>query len=150
MFLGSHQHAIDEKGRLTLPAKWRTELATGVVITRGLDGCLFIFPQPTFEQMALAVVAQGFESADSRGWSRFIFGEADQVELDKQGRILIPQSLRGEFKLDHEVTVVGLFDRIEVWDPAQYTEMMTRVQSDPNAIAERMRLMIRNVKPAQP
>lgn len=149
MFLGSHQHTIDDKGRLTLPAKWRMDLAAGVVVTRGLDGCLFIFPQQKFEQMALAVAAQGFENADSRGWARFIFGEADQAEIDKQGRILIPLPLRGEFKLDHDVTVVGLFDRIEVWDPAKFKEMMTQVQSDPNAIAERMRLMMHGANAAK-
>ncbi len=146
MFLGSHQHAIDEKGRLTLPAKWRAELASGVVVTRGLDDCLFIFPQPKFEQMAQVIDAQGFESADAREWERYIFGLAEQEDIDKQGRILIPQNLRGQFKLQNEIMVVGLFSRIEVWDPEKYKAMTERIEADPPAMAERMRQMMRAAK----
>jgi MraZ protein len=143
LFLGSHQHSIDEKGRLTLPSKWRAELAGGVVVTRGLDGCLFIFPQAKFEQMAQAIDAQGFESADARDWERYIFGMAEQVDIDKQGRILIPQNLRSHFKLQSDVVVVGLNTRIEVWEPAKYIAMTERVESDPAVVAERMRVMMR-------
>jgi MraZ protein len=146
VFLGSFQHTIDDKGRLTLPAKWREELESGVVVTRGLDDCLFIFPESKFKAMADVVDAQGFENPDARNWERYIFGNAEVVEIDKQGRILISQNLRSQFGLNGEVVVVGLYSRIEVWDPKKHQAMTERITSDPSATAERMRDMIRGSK----
>src|SRR5512135_1328808 len=108
MFFGSHQHTIDDKGRLTLPAKWRSELAGGVVVTRGLDDCLFVFPKEKFEAVARDMDLRGIELADARSWARYFLGMAADAETDKQGRVLIPQNLRDFAKLDGEVMVVGV------------------------------------------
>lgn len=142
MFFGSHHHTIDDKGRLTLPAKWRTELAGGVVVTRGLDNCLFIFPKDKFQAMALEIDAQGIALADARAWARYILGNAADAEPDKQGRVLIPQELREFAGLDGEVTVLGMVSRIEVWNPKQYNEAIERIQADATALAERMGQMM--------
>src|SRR5512142_3285489 len=103
MFFGSHQHTIDDKGRLTLPAKWRSELAGGVVVTRGLDDCLFVFPKPKFEAIAAEIDQQRVELGEVRAWARYFFGEAADAEIDRQGRVLIPQTLREFAQLKGEV-----------------------------------------------
>ncbi len=138
MFFGSFQHSIDDKGRLTLPAKWRSELAGGVVVTRGLDGCLFIFPKDKFEAMALETDAQGIALADARAWSRYLLGHAADVEPDKQGRVLIPQDLRSFAGINGEVVVMGVMSRLEVWNPQRYKEANEHLEADANAVAERM------------
>jgi MraZ protein len=138
MFFGSHQHTIDDKGRLTLPAKWRSELAGGVVVTRGLDDCLFIFPKAKFESVAAEIDRQGMERADARAWARYFLGMAVDAETDKQGRILIPQNLRDYAKLDGEVVVSGVVSRIEVWNPERHAAANAKIESDVNAVAERM------------
>ncbi len=142
MFFGSHRHTIDDKGRLTLPAKWRSELAGGVVVTRGLDNCLFIFPTEKFKAMAQEIDGQGITLADARAWARYILGNAADVEPDKQGRVLIPQTLRDFAGLDGEITVLGVMSRIEVWNPQRYTEANNRLEADAPAVAERMGQMM--------
>lgn len=142
MFFGTFQHAIDEKGRLTLPSKWRDYVEAKVVITRGLDDCLFILPESRFIEIAKIVDARGFESADAREWGRYLFANAELVEVDKQGRILVPQPLRTEFGLNGEVTLVGVFSRIELWHPEKYEAMNARVTADPAALAERVRTLL--------
>jgi len=146
VFLGSYQHTIDDKGRLTLPSKWRESLDTNVVVTRGLDDCLFVIPESKFQTMAEAIDAQGFESNDARDWERYLFGMAEIIEIDKQGRILIPQTLRSQFGLNGEVMIVGVYSRIEIWDPKKYQAMTERITSEPSAIAQRMREMMRGEK----
>ncbi len=142
MFFGWHQHTIDDKGRLALPAKWRSELAGGVVVTRGLDNCLFVFPKDKFEAMAQEIDGQGITLADARAWARYILGNAADVEPDKQGRVLIPQNLREFAALDGEVTVLGVMSRIEVWNPQRYKEANDHIEADASAVAERMGQMM--------
>ncbi len=143
MFFGNHQHTIDDKGRLTLPAKWRSDLVGGVVVTRGLDDCLFIFPKTKFEAIAAEIDEQGIELADAREWARYFLGMASDAEVDRQGRILIPQCLREFASLDGDVVVLGLTSRIEVWNPKKYQQANQRVESDGPAIAERMGQVMR-------
>lgn len=145
MFLGSHQHTIDDKGRLTLPAKWRAELVSGVVVTRGLENCLFIFPQNKFEAIAHEIDEAGIELEDARYWARYLAAMAEQVEVDKQGRILIPQNLRDFAHLDGDVMVVGVMSRIEVWSPQAHQENNSKVESDAALVAERMGQMMKRV-----
>ncbi|HEX9077513.1 MAG TPA: division/cell wall cluster transcriptional repressor MraZ [Anaerolineae bacterium] len=138
MFFGSHQHTIDDKGRLTLPAKWRSELAGGVVVTRGLDDCLFIFPKSKFQAIAEEIDRQGIELGDARSWARYFLGMAADAESDKQGRILLPQNLRDFAGLDGEVVVVGVVSRVEVWSPERHKQANAKIESDVSAVAERM------------
>jgi MraZ protein len=116
MFLGEFEHTVDGKGRLTLPAKFRQVLALGVVITRGLDGCLFIFPLNYFETLADRAGRIPLTHAEGRDFMRMLFSSASDLDLDKQGRILLPQSLREFAGLKNDVVVVGVNTRIEVWD----------------------------------
>ena len=143
MFFGEHRHTIDEKSRLTLPAKWREELEAGVFVTRGLEDCLFVFTKAKFEVIAHEIEQQGLESADSRAWARYLAGMAEPADLDKQGRILIPQNLRDYAKLNGEVVIVGAISRIEVWNPERHKENKAAIESNAAAVAERMAQVMR-------
>lgn len=145
MFLGSHEHTIDSKGRLTMPSKWRTELSASVVVTRGLEGCLFVFPQTKFEQIANEIDRQGIQFADSRMWARYIGGKAEPVEVDGQGRILIPQFLREYAGLDGNVVVVGLMSRVEVWSPEKYKAIDDEVESNAAIVSEKMGYLMQRI-----
>ncbi|MBI5651705.1 MAG: division/cell wall cluster transcriptional repressor MraZ [Chloroflexi bacterium] len=138
MFLGSNSHSIDEKGRLTLPAKWRAELASGVVVTRGLDDCLFVFPQIKFEKIATEIDDAGIEMSDARAWARYLAGKAELLEVDKQGRILIPDDLRKFAHLNGQVVVLGVVSRIEIWNPEKFNENNQAIESNASVVAERM------------
>ncbi len=142
MFLGSHEHTIDSKGRLTMPSKWRAELSSNVVVTRGLEGCLFIFPQTKFEEIAKETDRQGMLLPEARAWARYIGGAAEPVEVDGQGRILIPQRLREYASLNGNVVVVGLMSRIEVWSPDKYKAINDQVESNAAAVSQKMGQMM--------
>lgn len=146
MFFGTFQHVVDEKGRLTLPSKWRDYIESKMVVTRGLDDCLFIMTETRFRAIAENVDAQGFESTDAREYGRYLFANAEMLDVDKQGRILVPQNLRTEFGMNGEVVAVGVYSRIELWNPEKYQAMNARVTADPVALAERMRPMLRGPK----
>ena len=115
MFLGEFTHTLDSKGRLILPAKFRSALSEGVVVTRGLDGCLFIFTMADFKGLAERAATIPLTHAEGRDFTRMLFSGASDIELDSHGRILLPQVLRDFAHLDGEVTVVGVNARIEVW-----------------------------------
>ena len=150
MFLGSHEHTIDSKGRLTLPAKWRGDLASGVVVTRGLEQCLFIFPQTKFQEIAGEIDRQGILLPEARAWARYISGESEAAEVDGQGRILISQKLRNYAGLNGNVVVVGLLSRIEVWSPTKYQAINQQVESDAATVSEKMgQLMLGMAAPAK-
>lgn len=144
MFVGTTQNTIDEKGRLTLSAKWRSELASGVVITRGFDKCLFIFPQSKFEAMSQEIEEQGMALADVRAFARHLSAMAEMAEPDKQGRIIIPQNLREFAGLDGEVVVIGVVNRLEVWNPEKYKEVNKKVEADADVVAERYGQIMKN------
>jgi len=144
MFVGTTQNSIDEKGRLTLSAKWRSELASGVVITRGFDKCLFIFPQSKYETMAHEIEEQGMALADVRTFARHLAALAEQAEPDKQGRIIIPQNLREFAGLNGEVVVIGVVNRLEVWNPEKYKEVNKQVEASADAVAERYGQIMKN------
>ena len=116
MFLGEFSHTIDDKGRLTLPSKFRADLGHGVVVTRGVDKCLFVFTLAEFERLADRIGTLPMTQVEAREFSRHFFSGASDVELDKQGRVLIPQNLREYAGLDGDVIVVGINQRIEIWD----------------------------------
>jgi len=145
MFVGTYLHTIDDKGRLTLPAKWRSELAGGVVVTRGMDKCLFILARSKFEGIVNEIDEQGLERSDARGWARHFTGMAADVEPDKQGRIIIPPNLRDFAGLDGDVVVVGVISRIEVWEPKRHHEAEEKIESDVDNVAERMGAMMRGI-----
>jgi MraZ protein len=120
MFLGEYTHSIDEKGRLTVPARFRQLLAQGGYITRGLDGNLVVMLSANFERLMSNLQAQSITNPKVRDLHRVFFGQAEHIEPDGSGRILIPQFLREELKLNGEVKLVGIGPSFEIWLPAQW------------------------------
>ena len=123
--LGTHSYQLDPKGRISLPARFRDALSDGAVLTLGQDGCLFCFPRAEWEERASEVRDLPLSDAESRAYARMFFGKAEAVELDAQGRLLVPQRLRNEVGIRKEAVVVGVFDRMEIWD----REMHERYES---------------------
>ena len=116
MFLGTHLPRLDDKGRLTLPAKFRDALAGGVMVTKGQDHCLFVFPRAEFEQMATKVANASFTNESVRAYQRYLFASTDEQRPDGQGRISIVQELRNYAGLTKECAVIGAVNRLEIWD----------------------------------
>ena len=120
MFLGTHYPRLDDKGRLTLPAKFRDELRGGLMITKGQDHCLYVFPRAEFEQMARKVAEAPFTNDAVRAYQRYLFAGTDEQRPDGQGRVLIAPELRRYAGLTKECVVVGAFTRLEIWDAAAW------------------------------
>src|ERR1700689_4688000 len=116
MFLGTHTPHLDEKGRLFLPAKYRDELSRGLVLTKGQERCLYVFPLPEFDRITEALRAAPVTAKAVRDYSRVFFASASDEVPDKQGRITIPAALRGYAGLDRDCIVIGANTRLEIWD----------------------------------
>ncbi|WP_344473998.1 division/cell wall cluster transcriptional repressor MraZ [Nonomuraea monospora] len=116
MFLGTHQPRLDDKGRLFLPAKYREELAEGLVITKGQERCLYVFPVEEFQRITEALSTAPVTAKAVRDYSRVFFASASDETPDKQGRITIPQSLRQYAGLERDCVVIGANTRLEIWD----------------------------------
>lgn len=115
MFLGTHHPKLDDKGRLTLPAKFRDALAGGLMVTKGQDHCLYVFPRDEFEQMARKVAEAPFTNEAVRAYQRYLFAGTDEQRPDGQGRIAIAPELRRYAGLNKECVVVGAMTRLEIW-----------------------------------
>jgi len=120
MFLGTHTPRLDEKGRLFLPAKYREELAGGVVITKGQERCLYVFPEAEFVRLTEAVKAAPVTAKAVRDYSRVFFASASDEVPDKQGRITVPPALRSYAGLERDCVVIGANTRMEIWDAAAW------------------------------
>jgi MraZ protein len=118
--LGTHSYQLDPKGRISLPARFREAFAEGAVLTLGQDGCLFCFPRAEWEQRSAEVRSSPLSHAEGRAYARMFFGSAEAVELDSQGRLLVPQRLRGDVGIRKEAVVLGVSDRMEIWDRETY------------------------------
>jgi MraZ protein len=114
--LGTHSYQLDPKGRISLPARFREALADGAVLTLGQDGCLFCFPRGEWEARSAEVRAVPLSDSEGRAYARLFFGKAEPVDVDAQGRLLVPQRLRGEVGIGKDVVVLGVSDRMEIWD----------------------------------
>jgi MraZ protein len=130
MFLGEFVHVLDDKGRLTIPAKFRADLDTALVVTRGIDRCLAIFPIPEWEQLAGRVSELPLTDRQARAFRRLLFANASDVSPDNQGRILIPPRLREYANLDGEVVVAGLNTYIELWSPEAWQREREQVEGE--------------------
>ena len=138
MLLGEFKHNLDPKGRMAIPAKFRDKLTAGAIITRGIDNCLFVFANTEWEVLAAKLIALPLAQANSRAFTRLMLAGASDVELDAQGRILIPDYLRKYAGLKKEVVVAGLYNRIEIWDEATWATYKTKTESSSEAIAEQL------------
>lgn len=123
MFLGRFENRLDEKGRLSMPAKFRPRLAEGFVVTRGFENCLTIFPMPEWQSLAENLSRFPVTDQKARSLRRVLFAQAADMELDKQGRMLIPEYLREVAGLSADVIVAGMDGYIEVWDKDRWLEM---------------------------
>jgi MraZ protein len=137
MLLGEYDHTLDDKNRLTLPAKLREQLGEEVVITRGLDGCLFVHSRAAFEVLAARMGTLDPFDRDARRLQRHFYTGSPPVELDKAGRMVIPAKLLEEFKIGREVTVAGVFDHLEIWDRAAWREQRN-AEGSAEDVAERL------------
>lgn len=138
MFIGEYKHSIDEKGRLAIPAKFRSDLSHAAVITRGLDHCLYIFTQGEWEQMAQKIKALPMTQANSRAFQRLMLAGAGEAELDSQGRILVPEYLRTYAGLTKQAVIVGVYNRMEIWDEAAWTSYKAKTEASGDEIAEKL------------
>lgn len=138
MFMGEYNHSIDSKGRLIIPSKLREDLGESFVITKGLDGCLFIYTEKEWENIENKFREMPLTTKDARKFSRFFFAGAAKMETDKQGRILIPNSLREFALLKKDVVLVGVLDRVEIWDKDNWEHNTLVSYEDMDEIAEHM------------
>jgi MraZ protein len=139
MLLGAHEHTIDDKNRLTLPAKFRKTFEDGLVVTRGLDGCLYAFRRPDWDRLVESrLAALDPLSPEGRRLERFFYSGASETELDKQGRVMLPRELIEHAKLGREVVVAGVNDRLEIWDRAAWRKELAEVEGSAEDVAERL------------
>lgn len=138
MLLGEYKHNLDIKGRMAMPAKFRAHLNAGAIITRGLDRSLFVFDIKVWEEFAQKLLALPLTQTNSRAFARLMFSGAGDVAFDAQGRILIPDPLRAYAQLKKEVVVVGVYNRIEIWDAESWKTYRSTTESASNEIAERL------------
>ena len=122
MFLGTHTPRLDQKGRLFLPAKYRDELSGGLVITKGQERCLYVFPTAEFSRITDALRSAPVTAKAVRDYSRVLFASASDESCDKQGRVTVPPNLRRYAGLDRDCVVIGANTRLEIWDAAAWSE----------------------------
>jgi MraZ protein len=139
MLLGEYEHTIDDKNRVTFPAKFRQAFADGVVVARGLDGCLDAYPREQWAtQVEGRIGALDNLNRESREMRRYVFAGAADGELDRQGRLVIPPALLGHARLEREVVVAGVHDHVEIWDRAAWREHLAAVEGSAEHVAERL------------
>jgi MraZ protein len=138
MLIGEYKHTLDPKKRLSLPSKWRKELGSTLIVTRGLDNCLFVYPQAEWEKITDKIGNLPLGSADTRSFNRFFLSGAVEVEVDTVGRILVPDFLKDFAKLETKVVLAGIHDRVEIWDENRWTEYKARIEMQADSLAEKL------------
>lgn len=138
MFIGEYEHALDEKKRVLLPKAFKNGLGKKMVITRGLDTCLFVFPVSGWQKVAEKLQALSFAQADTRGFNRFLLSGAVEVEADGAGRILVPDHHKQFAGLKRTVVFAGVSDRVEIWDAGQWRGYKARIERQADAMAEKL------------
>lgn len=141
MFIGEYQHTLDAKGRIFVPAKFRDDLGETCIATLGLENCLFIFPLDEFDRLKAKLDAISIANKDARQFARFFFSKAAECEMDKQGRIMLPQNLRDYAGLTKDVTVAGVSSRVEVWNREDWDKAHSVESYDLETMAEKMELL---------
>lgn len=138
MFMGEFQHNIDTKGRLIIPAKFRDELGAQFVITRGMDGCLFGYPLTEWQKLEKKLQSLPLTKKDARAFVRFFYSAATETELDKQGRVTLPLTLREYATLTKNCVIIGVSNRIEIWNDEKWQEFSAETAENFDEIAETM------------
>jgi MraZ protein len=138
MFIGEYRHSIDDKGRLALPAKFRTNLKSGAIVTRGLDGCLYVYTAAEWKKLALKLAALPMSQSNSRAFARLMLAGAMDVSLDKQGRVVLPDYLRKFAGLKKNIIVAGLYNHLELWDETVWEKYKSKTEKESGNIAEQL------------
>ena len=139
MFTGEYRHSVDGKGRIAVPARFRARLDGGAYVAEWIDGCLGLFPRSAFEALAERVAARPVTDASIRAFSRSVFARAFEVELDGQGRVLIPASQRAWAGIGAEAVVVGAIERLELWAPDRWSAYrVAQAVDEPEVFAQRL------------
>ncbi|NMB95656.1 MAG: division/cell wall cluster transcriptional repressor MraZ [Clostridiaceae bacterium] len=141
MFYGEYQHSLDAKGRMIVPSKFREELGERFILTKGLDECLFAYSSEEWSNLEQKLKTLPFTDKDVRAFVRFFFAGATECELDKQGRILVPQNLRDYAKLEKDIYVIGVSTRVEIWEKNKWEEYCNGDSMSPENIAEKMAML---------
>jgi len=138
MLLGEYEHSIDPKGRLAMPAKLREGLGEHFIITKGLDGCLFVYDMEQWHLLEEKLGSLPMSRKNARDFNRFLFGGACDGECDKQGRVLLPANLRKYAGLEKDVVIVGVGNRAEIWDAQKWSDYNEASAEDVNELAEQL------------
>ena len=138
MFTGEYHHIIDIKKRVAIPIRFRKDLGKKIVITRGLDQSLFLYPQKDWKELAAKLSKLPFSKSDARGFSRLMLAGAMEGELDKAGRILIPDYLKDYAHLQKSVAIIGVYNRLEIWDEELWNKYKIQTEREVGDIAERL------------
>lgn len=136
MFLGEYRHTLDPKGRIALPTKFRKDLSQGVVITRGVDRCLFLYPLHAWERLAQNLARLPLTAQAGRAFARLLLAGAMDMRPDRQGRVMLPEYLRSYAGIGKQVVIAGVYDRLEVWDTHTWSAYTKRAERRSEAIAE--------------
>ncbi len=137
MFTGEYRHSVDDKGRIAVPARFRAQLADGLFVSRWIDQCLAIFPRQAWDDLSARVAQLPVGDAGSRAFQRFLFGGAIETELDRSGRVLVPEYLRGWAGLATEAVLVGSRDHAEIWAPSRWDDVRRGLE-DPDELAQHL------------
>jgi len=138
MLIGEYKYNLDSKGRLMLPAKFRNFFGLEVIVTRGIDKCLFVFSKEEWEKVVEKLLSLPISQANSRAFVRLMLSGAHQVEIDSQGRILIPEVLRRYADLKKKVVIVGLYSRLEIWDESVWEAYKRESEQQSQEISEKL------------
>ncbi len=138
MFLGRFEHSVDNKGRMAVPARFRDKLSGELIITRGNDGCLYLFTQDSWEPLAAKLEALPTGDADARNLRRAVFSAAEPVELDKQGRMMIPGHLIQYANISGNVAIIGLGSYIEIWDQESWQTLDNNIEKNVDVISSHL------------
>lgn len=139
MFLGEYKHSLDAKGRISIPVKFRAELGSTAIVTKGLEGCLFLYPKMVWEQTAQKIASLPISSSSARSFSRLMLSGAMEVEIDKLGRALLPAYLREYAGIEGETVVAGLYNRAEIWEKKSWEQFTKDTEARSSEIAEELK-----------
>ena len=138
MFIGEFHHNIDDKGRIAIPSKYRDILGNNFVITRGIEHCIYVYPNDTFNHIVTKLESLPFTKKDARAFMRFFMSGATAIELDKQGRVNVPSPLITYANLSKKCVIVGTGDRLEIWDEDAFNEFICSCNDEMSDIAENL------------
>lgn len=138
MFLGEYLHTFDSKNRISVPSKFRKDLGRVVVVTRGLDHCLYVYSRKAWEKQARSYAAEVNGSAARRGLARLFLAGSSEVDVDRSGRVLIPEHLKSFAAISEKVVIAGVADRVEIWEEGAWKKYTAEIERDADAFAEKV------------